>query len=232
MKKTKIRTRNICFQYHKKQILKNISVEFPKGEISAIAGPSGSGKSSFLIVLNRLWEEIDGVNVTGKVEIELNGQMQDIYSGRIDIRQLRRKVSIVFQQPNPLPMSIFKNVAFPLNLAGLKDRERISREVESALKKVHLWDEVKDRLKEDGRLLSGGQQQRLCLARTLVMRPEVLLLDEPTASLDARTAEAIEQLLIQLKSRCTIVMVTHYQDQIQRIADSHFEVVNGNLINR
>ena len=232
MKKTKIRTRNICFQYHKKQILKNISVEFPEGEISAIAGPSGSGKSSFLIVLNRLWEEIDGVNVTGKVEIELNGQMQDIYSGRIDIRQLRRKVSIVFQQPNPLPMSIFKNVAFPLNLAGLKDRERISREVESALKKVHLWDEVKDRLKEDGRLLSGGQQQRLCLARTLVMRPEVLLLDEPTASLDARTAEAIEQLLIQLKSRCTIVMVTHYQDQIQRIADSHFEVVNGNLINR
>ncbi len=232
MKKTKIRTRNICFQYHKKQILENISVEFPEGEISAIAGPSGSGKSSFLMVLNRLWEEIDGVNVTGKVEIELNDQMQDIYSGRIDIPQLRRKVGIVFQQPNPLPMSIFKNVAFPLNLAGLKDRERISREVESALKKVHLWDEVKDRLKEDGRLLSGGQQQRLCLARTLAMRPEVLLLDEPTASLDARTAEAIEQLLIQLKSRCTIVMVTHYQDQIQRIADSHFEVVNGNLIKR
>jgi len=133
----------------------------------------------------------------------------------------------VFQQPNPLPMSIFKNIAFPLRLAHVTDRQLIRTNVELALRRVHLWDEVKDRLNEDGRLLSGGQQQRLCLARALVTGPEVLLLDEPTSSLDPEASSAIEELLLSLKNECTLIAVSHYQDQIQRISDLRVRVYNG-----
>ena len=159
--------------------------------------------------------------------MELGGQCKDIHDSTLPVRELRRKVAMVFQQPNPLPMSIYKNIAFPLRLAHVTDKNRIKANVESALTQVCLWDEVKDRLDDDGRLLSGGQQQRLCLARALVLNPEVLLLDEPTSSLDPEAGKAIEELLLALKSQCTLIMVSHYQDQIQRIADSHIQVLNG-----
>ncbi len=223
----KIRTNGLCFYYYQKQVLHDINLELPANRITAITGPSGSGKSTFITVLNRLWQEIPGCTVSGKVSIELDGQIKDIHDPTLCLRELRRKVGMVFQQPNPLPMSIFKNIAFPLKLAHINGKEKIRAAVESALKQVCLWDEVKDRLDEDGRLLSGGQQQRLCLARALVLRPEVLLLDEPTSSLDQAAGAAIEELLLSLKKECTLIMVSHYQDQIQRIADLHIEVRNG-----
>jgi len=145
---------------------------------------------------------------------------------------LRRRVGMVFQDPNPLPMSIFKNVAFPLTLAGERDRRAIADKVQDALVQAFLWDEVKDRLTSDARLLSGGQQQRLCIARALISAPEVLMLDEPTASLDARACEVIEALLLSLKTKCTILVVSHYMDQVQRVADCVMEMAHGRLVHR
>lgn len=179
------------------------------------------------MALNRLWEEIEGCKISGKVFMNLNGQNTNIYDPTLPVLELRRKVGMVFQQPNPLPMSISKNIAFPLHLSHINNKKVINNSVEAALRKVSLWDEVKDRLNDDGRLLSGGQQQRLCLARALVLNPEVLLLDEPTSSLDPEASAAIEELLLALKTKCTLVMVSHYQDQIQRIADLHVKILNG-----
>jgi phosphate transport system ATP-binding protein len=226
----KIYTRDLCFYYHRQQVLHDINLQLPAHQITAITGPSGSGKSTFLMILNRLWEEIEGCSISGNVEMELDGHLQDINDRALSARVLRRKVGMVFQQPNPLPMSIFKNIAFPLRLAYITDKNQVRHAVECALREVHLWDEVKDRLNADGRLLSGGQQQRLCLARALVLKPEVLLLDEPTSSLDPEASAAIEELLLALKQQCTLIMVSHYQDQIQRIADLRFEVREGRFI--
>jgi len=223
----KIRTQSLCFYYRRQQVLHDISLQLPANKITAITGPSGSGKSTFLMVLNRLWEEVEGCGISGKVTMELGGHFKNIHDSTFPVRELRREVAMVFQQPNPLPMSIYKNIAFPLRLAHVNDKTRIKENVESALRQVCLWDEVKDRLGDDGRLLSGGQQQRLCLARALVLNPEVLLLDEPTSSLDPEASKAIEELLLTLKSQCTLIMVSHYQDQIQRIADLHIKVLNG-----
>jgi len=223
----KIKTQSLCFYYRGKQVLHDINLQLPANQITAITGPSGSGKSTFLMTLNRLWEEIDGCSISGNVTMALDGQLKNIHDPSIPVRELRRKVGMVFQQPNPLPMSIYKNAAFPLRLAHINDKSRIKESVESVLKQVCLWDEVKDRLDDDGRLLSGGQQQRLCLARALVLNPEVLLLDEPTSSLDPEASAAIEELLLSLKSQCTLIMVSHYQDQIKRIADLHVKVLNG-----
>ncbi len=226
----KIRTQALCFYYHHKQVLHDISVQLPANKITAITGPSGSGKSTFLMILNRLWEEIAGCSISGNVTVELEGHLQDINDKALPARVLRRKVGMVFQQPNPLPMSIFKNIAFPLYLTHITNKKHVKDAVEGALRQVHIWDEVKDRLNDDGRLLSGGQQQRLCLARALVLSPEVLLLDEPTSSLDPEASAAIEELLLSLKSQCTLIMVSHYQDQIQRIADLRFEVRDGRFL--
>lgn len=179
------------------------------------------------MAMNRLWEEVDGCSISGKVTMNLGGQMIDINSPKLAAPDLRRKVGMVFQQPNPLPMSIYKNLTFPLRLAHENDKDILKEKVESTLKQVCLWDEVKDRLNEDGRLLSGGQQQRLCLARALVLKPEVLLLDEPTSSLDPEASHVIEELLLSLKKQCTLIMVSHYLDQIQRISDLHVKVSNG-----
>lgn len=223
----KIRTQSLCVFYRRQQVLHDISLQLPANQITAITGPSGSGKSTFLMVLNRLWEEVEGCGISGKVTMELDGHFKNIHDSTLPVRELRRKVAMVFQQPNPLPMSIYKNIAFPLRLIHVNDTIRIKENVESALRKVCLWDEVKDRLGDDGRLLSGGQQQRLCLARALILNPEVLLLDEPTSSLDPEASKSIEELLLTLKSQCTLIMVSHYQDQIQRIADCHIEVLNG-----
>jgi phosphate transport system ATP-binding protein len=148
------------------------------------------------------------------------------------VNRLRRKVGMAFQNPNPLPMSIYKNVAFPLKLAGEKEKQKMENKVQTALAWAFLWEEVKDRLSADARTLSGGQQQRLCIARALILKPEVLLLDEPTASLDTKAAEVIEDLISNLKSHCTILMVSHYLDQVQRVADDVMELVGGSLISR
>ena len=224
---TKIITQSLSFFYHQHQVLQDITLQLPKNKMTVITGPSGSGKSTFLMTLNRLWEEIEGCTVSGAITMDLDGQETDIHSSAVSVQDLRRKVGMVFQQPNPLPMSIFKNIAFPMRLSYCNDKKVIKERVETALRKAHLWDEVKDRLHEDGRLLSGGQQQRLCLARALILNPEVLLLDEPTSSLDPEACSAIEELLLTLKSQCTLIMVSHYQDQIKRIADLHVKVHDG-----
>lgn len=210
---------NLWFYYHGRVILENIHAEIEKNAVTAISGPSGQGKSSFLSIFNRLWENIDGARMKGKVEIDFGKGFEDIYHKPYPVHLLRRRVGMVFQTPNPLPMSIYKNIAFPLTLMGEKNREKISDRVESSLKKAFLWDEVKDRLSENAETLSGGQQQRLCIARAMVLEPDVLLLDEPTSSLDEASVRVIEDLLLELKKNRTIILVTHYMDQIGRIAD-------------
>jgi phosphate transport system ATP-binding protein len=215
----KIKVRDLSFAYGEHTVLKDLNLDFPAHSITAVVGPSGQGKSTLLSILNRLWEDIPGARMRGRVTIHLNGTDRDIYQQSCSPSDLRRKVGMVFQMPNPLPMSIYKNVAFPMKLIGASNKHRTRHAVECALKRAYVWDEVKDRLHEDARHLSGGQQQRLCIARALVPDPEVLLLDEPTSSLDAEATELIEQLIVSLKKYCTIVMVSHDPVQVERIAD-------------
>ncbi len=215
----KIRTEKLSFSYGERLLLGDISVEFADQAITAITGPSGTGKSTLLTVFNRLWEEIGGGALRGRVLLRLEGRWQDIHAAEMPVSMLRRRVGMVFQTPNPLPMSISANLAFPLKLAGIEDKQEIAARSREALLRVHLLTEVEDRLGSDARLLSGGQQQRLCLARALMLHPEVLLLDEPTSSLDPKACTGIEELLLELKESCAIVLVSHYQDQISRIAD-------------
>ena len=230
----KIKIAHLFFGYGRIPVLDDLSVEFDDTIITAIIGPSGQGKSTFLTVLNRLWEETPGAKMSGTVFIRFrntySGEFQNIYAPEMNLHQLRRLVGMVFQTPNPLPMGIMKNVAFPLKLKGETNRNTIQMKVEQALRDAFLWDEVKDRLNKDARTLSGGQQQRLCIARALVLEPEVLLLDEPTASLDASSRDIIEDLLLRLKDRCAIIMVSHYLDQVNRIADRVFEIKAGKLL--
>jgi len=223
----KIRVSELGFTYFGKPVLAGVSADFLENSISAVVGPSGSGKSTLLLTLNRLWENIAGAAVEGRVLMRFDGNWIDINSAECRVQDLRRKVGIVFQTPNPLPMSVFKNVAFPLKLAGCKDKSLIAARVQSVLEQAYLWQEVKDRLSENALCLSGGQQQRLCIARALITAPEVLLLDEPTASLDQQAAGVIEDLMVELKKRCTLVMVSHYKDQVRRIADQVFNLFRG-----
>jgi phosphate transport system ATP-binding protein len=227
----KIRLTDLSFYYGERCVLSGINGGFAEGAVTAIVGPSGQGKSTLLTAVNRLWEEIPAARMQGTVSIRFDDGMVDIHNG-YPVHRLRQKVGMVFQEPNPLPMSIYKNVAFPLKLAGRKVKDEIDAKVRTALAQAFLWDEVKDRLNADARTLSGGQQQRLCIARALILHPEVLLLDEPTASLDAKAAGVIEDLLSSLKSRCTILMVSHYMEQVQRMADCVMELAGGCLIHR
>ncbi|WP_300459190.1 ATP-binding cassette domain-containing protein [Desulfobacula sp.] len=226
-KEIKIQTKHLWFYYHGRTILENIQVEIEKNVITSLIGPSGQGKSTFLMTLNRLWENIDGARAKGSVDINFGNGFEDIYT--VPVSRLRRQVGMVFQVPNPLPMSIFKNVAFPLRLMGEKDQIRIAQKVRDALERTFLWGEVKDRLSEDARTLSGGQQQRLCMARALILEPQVLLLDEPTSSLDETSGRVIEDLLLDLKRTCTIVLVSHYMDQVKRIADNGLVLTDRQL---
>lgn len=230
--KIKIQIRDLWFYYKNRPILEGIDVDIPKNTITSITGPSGQGKSSFLMTLNRLWQSIDGASVKGNVHINFGNGLEDINHQKYPLPQLRQKVAMVFQTPNPLPMSIYKNIAFPLKLIGKKDREKNVEKIEHVLKKTFLWEEVKDRLTEDARILSGGQQQRLCIARALILHPQVLLLDEPTSSLDKTSVEVIEQLLLTLKQKCTIILVSHYMDQIKRIADKKLVLSNRQLMHQ
>ncbi len=221
---------NLSFSYGPKSVFSGIQAAFRTRRITAIVGPSGQGKSTLLTVFNRLWEEIPGARAHGEVKIRLDGGWVDVNAGVYPVHRLRRKVAMVFQDPNPLPMSIARNVAFPLKLAGQKDKASIQARVRRALQQAFLWEEVKDRLDADARMLSGGQQQRLCIARALILNPEVLLLDEPTASLDAKAGGVIEDLLLALKTDCTILMVSHYRGQVRRVADCTVQLADGKLI--
>ena len=216
----KINIQNLWFYYNNHPVLEDINLEIPQNTITAVTGPSGQGKSTFLMTLNRLWESIEGTRIKGRIDIRFDSDFQNIYDKKQKVSDLRRQVGMVFQVPNPLPMSIYNNIAFPLKLKGEINKELVSFKVEGALKRSFLWDEVKDRLNEDAGALSGGQQQRLCIARALVLNPQVLLLDEPTSSLDDTSGRVIENLLLELKKECTMILVSHYLDQVKRIADS------------
>ena len=227
MKNIKIRINDLNFFYKKKPVLKGLKGEVEEKAITTIIGPSGVGKTTLLMVINRLYESIPDCRVEGRVEIKLNDRYIDVH--RLPFTTLRKKVGMVFQVPNPLPMSIFKNIAFPLKLSGVKDREYIEEKVEQALKDAFLWSEVKDRLNDSALELSGGQQQRLCIARAMIVQPEVLLLDEPTSSLDMEAALKITELLESLKEKCTLIVVSHYTSLTRRISDNVLTLKDGCL---
>ncbi len=225
-----IEIEKLSFYYEESRVLNQISASFSRISIAAVMGASGSGKSTLLTTINRLCDEVAGTRVTGRVKIMLDRQKIDIYQPGISLPWLRRKVGMVFQIPNPLPMSIYKNLTLPLKMAGIKNRGLQHDRVERVLKDTFLWAEVKDRLREDARTLSGGQQQRLCIARALILEPEVLLLDEPTSSLDECAVAEIENLLLSLKESCTLLMVSHDLAQVERVADTVVEIADGALV--
>ena len=221
-----IETRDVHLYYGKNEALKGISLDFHEKEITALIGPSGCGKSTYLRTLNRMNDLIPDVTVTGKISFN----DQDIYSPQMDTVELRKKVGMVFQQPNPFPFSVFDNVAYGLRIAGMKDKEKIARIVEESLKKAAVWDDVKDKLDQSALSLSGGQQQRVCIARVLAIEPEVILLDEPTSALDPISSAQIERMLMELKEDYTMIIVTHNMQQASRISDNTAFFLNGELI--
>ncbi|MBW2368350.1 MAG: ATP-binding cassette domain-containing protein [Deltaproteobacteria bacterium] len=226
----KIIVNGVSFSYGRNQVLTNIYANFQAHTLTAITGPSGQGKSTLLGIFNCMWNEIPGVRCTGKIQIRLGGQWISPQKKDISLPLLRQKVAMIFQEPNPLPMSIAKNMAFPLKLAGVRDKSIIEEKIQAALIKAFLWEEVKDRLEESALNLSGGQKQRLCIARALVLGPEVLLCDEPTSSLDSKAAGIIEELLVSLKANCTLLVVSHYMDQVRRIGDQVMALEDQGLI--
>ena len=223
--KTKIRVNDLDLYYGEKQALKGINMDIRENEVTALIGPSGCGKSTFLRCLNRMNDLIDCVKITG--EIKLDGV--DIYKND-DVIALRTKVGMVFQKPNPFPMSIYDNVAYGPRNQGIKDKKILDKIVEESLKGAAIWDEVKDRLKSPALGLSGGQQQRVCIARTIAMKPDVILMDEPTSALDPISTSKVEELMATLKNQYTIVIVTHNMQQAARISDKTGFFLNGELI--
>ncbi|WP_290902192.1 phosphate ABC transporter ATP-binding protein PstB [Ferroglobus sp.] len=207
--------KNLSVYYGEKVGIQDVNMEIYKNKVTAIMGPSGCGKSTFLRSLNRLIELVENVRVEGKVLFE----GKNIYDPDVDPVELRKRIGMVFQHPNPFPKSIFDNVAFGPRIHGVKDKKKLEKIVEDALKKAALWDEVKDRLHDSALRLSGGQQQRLCIARAIATNPEVILFDEPTASLDPIAASKIEDLIVDLKKSYTVVVVTHNIQQAARISD-------------
>ncbi|MCR5748902.1 MAG: phosphate ABC transporter ATP-binding protein PstB [Lactobacillus sp.] len=221
-----ITTKDVHLYYGKKEALKGITLDFPQGGIHALIGPSGCGKSTYLRCLNRMNDMIENVKITGDIRIDGN----DIYSPQTDTVTLRKRVGMVFQQPNPFPFSIYENIVYGLRIAGIKDKEVLDERVETSLKQAAIWDEVKDDLKKSAMALSGGQQQRICIARVLAVRPEVILLDEPTSALDPVSSSLIEEMLLKLKEEYTCIIVTHNMQQASRISDTTSFFLNGDLI--
>lgn len=221
-----ITVKDMCLWYGITQALKNINMEIPKNNITALIGPSGCGKSTFLKTLNRMNDLIPDVKITG--QICYNGE--NIFAPTIDVNTLRKEIGMVFQKPNPFPMSIYDNIAYGPRTHGITSRVKLDDIVERSLRDAAIWDEVKDRLKKNALGLSGGQQQRLCIARALAVEPEVLLMDEPTSALDPISTSKIEDLAIQLKEKYTIIIVTHNMQQAVRISDRTAFFLLGELI--
>lgn len=212
--------------YNDFQALKNINIDIHENEVTALIGPSGCGKSTFLKSINRMNDLIDSCRIEGKILI--GGK--DIYDSKIDVNELRKNVGMVFQKPNPFPMSIYDNIAFAPRTFGIKKRAELDRIVEESLKKASIFDEVKDRLKKSALGLSGGQQQRLCIARSLAANPKILLMDEPTSALDPISTSKIEELIDELKKDYTIIIVTHNMQQATRVADKTAFFLLGELV--
>ena len=218
--------KDLCLWYGSHQALKNITNDDPEKSITALIGPSGCGKSTFLKTLNRMNDLVPDVKITGDVRY----RDEDIFDPAQDVSELRREVGMVFQKPNPFPMSIYDNIAYGPRTHGIKNRAQLDEIVEKSLRGAAIWDEVKDRLQKNALGLSGGQQQRLCIARALAVEPAVLLMDEPTSALDPISTSKIEELAMQLKERYTIVIVTHNMQQAVRISDRTAFFLLGELV--
>ena len=217
---------DLCLWYGSHQALKDINIEIPEKSITALIGPSGCGKSTFLKTLDRMNDLIPDVKITGSIKYK----GEDIFEPSVDVSELRRQVGMVFQKPNPFPMSIYDNIAYGPRTHGMKSRAKLDEIVEQSLRGAAIWDEVKDRLKKNALGLSGGQQQRLCIARALAVEPDVLLMDEPTSALDPISTSKIEELAMELKDRYTIVIVTHNMQQAVRISDHTAFFLLGELV--
>lgn len=220
-----IETKDLCLYYGEKQALKNINMKINKNEVTALIGPSGCGKSTYLRTINRMNDLIESVKITGEVLFE----GKDIYKDYDEIH-LRKRIGMVFQRPNPFPMSIYDNISYGPRIHGIKNKKVLDEIVERSLKGAALWDETKDRLKESALGMSGGQQQRLCIARTLAVSPEVILMDEPTSALDPISTSKMEDLMDELKKNYTVIIVTHNMQQAGRIADKTAFFLNGEVI--
>lgn len=223
---SKILVQHLNLWYGEKHALKDTNLEIEENKITAFIGPSGCGKSTFLKTLNRMQDYVKGVRIEGLVSLD----GEDIFGKGVDPTLLRKKVGMVFQQPNPFPMSVYDNVAYGPRIHGIKNKKKLDEIVEKSLKSAALYDEIKDRLHSSALGLSGGQQQRLCIARTLAVEPEVILLDEPTSALDPISTSKIEDLLMELKDKYTIVIVTHNMQQASRIADKTAFFLHGEII--
>ncbi len=223
---TAISVEGLNLWFGKKQVLSDVSMKIPKHRITALIGQSGCGKSTLISSFNRMNDLVDGCRYNGTVEID----GRDINNSRENVARLRARVGMVFQRPNPFPMSIYENVCYGLKLQGMSLRRSLDDAVEQALRDAALWEEVKDRLFEPANILSGGQQQRLVFARALALQPEILLLDEPTSALDPLTTLYIEELMISLKKRCTVIIVTHNMQQAARVSDYTAFIHQGELV--
>ena len=221
-----ITVKDLCLWYGSHKALKDININIPDQSITALIGPSGCGKSTFLKTLNRMNDLIPDVKITGDVRY----QGKDIFGADVDVSQLRREIGMVFQKPNPFPMSIYDNIAYGPRTHGIKNKAQLDEIVERSLRDAAIWDEVKDRLKKNALGLSGGQQQRLCIARALAVEPNVLLMDEPTSALDPISTSKIEELAMELKEKYTIVIVTHNMQQAVRISDNTAFFLLGELV--
>ena len=221
-----ITVKDLCLWYGNTQALKNIEIGIKENAITALIGPSGCGKSTFLKTLNRMNDLVPDVKITGKVEYD----SKDIFAPGVDVNELRRDIGMVFQKPNPFPMSVYDNIAYGPRIHGIKNKAKLDEIVEESLKDAAIWDELKDRLKKSALGLSGGQQKRLCIARALAVSPRVLLMDEPTSALDPISTSKIEDLAMELKKKYTIVIVTHNMQQAARISDQTAFFLLGNLI--
>ena len=221
----KLSIKNLDLFYGDNQALKNINIDIKENKVTALIGPSGCGKSTFLRTLNRMNDLIENVTIKGKIEVD----GEDIYQTE-DVIKLRTKVGMVFQKPNPFPMSIYDNIAYGPRIHGIRDKKILDKIVEESLRGAAIWDEVKDRLKTSALGLSGGQQQRICIARAIAMKPEVILMDEPTSALDPISTLKVEELIEELKKDYTIVIVTHNMQQAARISDDTAFFLNGVLV--
>ena len=229
METTKIHVTNMNLHYGDFHALKNINIDIPENQICAMIGPSGCGKSTFLKSINRMNDLVEGCKIDGQMQLRGENGFEDIY-GDMDVNLLRKRVGMVFQKPNPFPMSIYDNIAYGPRTHGIRSKSKLDDIVEKSLRDAAIWDEVKDRLKKSALGMSGGQQQRLCIARALAVQPEVLLMDEPTSALDPISTSKIEELAMELKKDYTIVMVTHNMQQATRISDKTAFFLLGEVV--